>query len=348
MSLRPQNCFWPGRSRTLIVGLILFGFFLPNLPAHGATKVKTIHKAFSFSPKGQLLLKIGNAHLRVTAWDSAKIDLKITEQARNTSLVKAERALASAEIATRLQGKRFVLESHLPQGHFTPLDVFTSAFWKQKIQRVSARFELKVPRFSALTVKGKDKRVHIRGVSGEIHVTLDDGAVTLENCAAPLLTLETDNGAIHVENTAAGKAGSSLLFSTGQGDVVVKEGNFQKMVGNTKTGDILLLNVRVGTLDLSTQTGNLELVLRPSPLPAYRLDSRLGDIFLYLPTKFSARCEASTDEGLLFTGGKIPVTGKEDGARCQTTLGDGKGRVTLHTREGDIRLQIGNTGGTDF
>ncbi len=292
-------------------------------------------------------MKIGNASLRVVGWDSAQIALKIVKQASGRSFARAEQALRAVQITTRKEKKRFVLEAHLPQGNFNLLDVFTSRFWQQKFRRVRVRLELKVPTRSNLKVRGEDNNVSVRNVSGEMQLTVDDGNLRVQNCASPLLILESGSGRIEVENVTGGKK-SSLIFSTGQGDVLVRGGNFFKLVGQTDSGDVILLHPKIKTLDISTKSGNVEAVPARVPSPVWRVSSRLGDILFRLPPGLSATLDAKTEEGAIFAASVFPVQKNDEGAACQTILRNGEGKITLRTREGDIHLQIGTEKGSLF
>ncbi len=328
------------------VGLLLAMVVLASWPVRAAVRSKTVEKTFPFVSDGTIVLKTGNARVRVVGWDSAEVALKIVEKANDSSLLRAEQALQAVEITTHLEKTHFVLEARLPQGNFNLLDVFTSKFWKQKIQRVNVRFDLKIPAKSTLKIDGEDKPVSVQGVRGEIQISLDDGTIRLKNCESPFLTLETNAGRIEVENATTAKGSGSLLFSSGQGDVMVRNGRFDKLTGQTKSGDVLVLHAAVQTLDISTGGGNVESILEWVQSPVWRITNHLGDVVLVLAPGISAHLDASADEGQIWADPGWPVERESEGTSCKTVLKGGNGKISVHAHEGDIYLHMGDqTGG---
>ncbi len=317
------------------------------LPANAAEKTEVVEQKIPFVQGGTLILKTGNASLRVLGWDSTKIALKILKRARGNSFARAKQALQAVQVTTRKEKNRFLLTARLPQGNFNLLDVFTSRFWKQKFQRVTVRLELQVPARSNLKIRGEDKNISVRGVSGEIQITLDDGNLHVQNCASPLFVIEGSSGKIEIENVTGGKK-NSLIFSTGRGDVFIRGGNFLKLVGQTESGDVILLHPKVQTLDISTKSGTVEAMLNPLSTPVWRVNSRLGDILFQLPPGLPAKLKIKTEEGTIFSDSRFPVRKNDAGAFCETTLGAGAGQIELHTHEGDIHLPLGTESNTLF
>jgi len=95
-----------------------------------------------------------------------------------------------------------------------------------------------------------------------------------------------------------------------------------------------------GDIDLESDVGEVKVVYcETAPaLQNISIQTDIGAINLTVPTDFSARVDARTDVGSISTNLPLKVTGTV-GKKLRGTIGDGKGKVSLRTDVGSIKIK---------
>ncbi len=165
---------------------------------------------------------------------------------------------------------------------------------------------------------GRSLELHL--AVGRIAAANVDGRLRLEAVAAPV--------------TVAGGRGN-LLVSTVSGDVRVSGGNGPARL-STGSGDVRLSQVRAPDVGVETGSGDVTLELQ-SVVQVLDVETGSGDVSIVAPPSTSARLEIEAGSGDIESDFPLAVT-RSGRHHLTGTIGDGKGRVSVGTGSGGVRL----------
>jgi len=176
-------------------------------------------------------------------------------------------------------------------------------------------FTVQIPAGMRVKASSGNGDVLISGAGAEVTASTGNGRVNISGSTGEV-TASTGNGDVTVEN-----AGGPVEVSTGSGRVRVVTAT-GPVSANSGNGDI---DVSIGKLDrmpdMSFSTGN-------------------GEVRLTLPTGLGAELDASTGNGNVTTD--FPETlrsGRLDPSRLRGTIGNGGGRLTISSGNGDVEIR---------
>ncbi|MEO6461953.1 MAG: DUF4097 family beta strand repeat-containing protein [Candidatus Eisenbacteria bacterium] len=156
--------------------------------------------------------------------------------------------------------------------------------------------------------------VEIRDGAGTVDVDTGSGAVSLINFTGSTVAIDTGSGSVKL---AAVQAGRNLDVDTGSGSVEGVDVRSPRVSVDTGSGRVFLrLGANVETLDIDTGSGAVT-VEAPAALDAtVHMETGSGNLEVEFPMS-SIRRESDSLDG---------------------TIGNGRGRITLETGSGRIRL----------
>lgn len=158
--------------------------------------------------------------------------------------------------------------------------------------------------------------VRVSGVEGELEVDTGSGSILIDGVRGPALTVDTGSGRVDVSDVEA--------------DIVEVD---------TGSGSVDLLRVSAEDVVVDTGSGSVEVELL-SAVDRVEIDTGSGSITLRVPTGVNAEIEADSGSGGVDVD--IPLQLRTQRRNyIRGTLGDGRGRITLDTGSGRIRV-IGN------
>ena len=176
-------------------------------------------------------------------------------------------------------------------------------------------FTVQIPAGMRVKASSGNGDVLISGAGAEVTASTENGRVSISGSSGEV-TASTGNGDVTVEN-----AGGPVEVSTGSGAVRVVTAT-GPVSANSGNGDI---DVSIGKLDrmpdMTFSTGN-------------------GEVRLTLPTGLGVELDASTGNGKVTTD--FPVTlrsGHLDPSRLRGTIGNGGGRLSVSSGNGDIEIR---------
>lgn len=196
-----------------------------------------------------------------------------------------------------------------------------------------ARLAIRVPQSSSLEASLVSSDLRIGGVQGSQRlqtvsgdITTDAGADLQANSVSGDLHLTARNARSVTVKTISGDAtlnGASgeVQLSTVSGDVRLDLGTVSKATISSISGDIQLKGALTanGRMDAESVSGDLDFELRGQPGADFELESLSGDI---------DNCFGPKTAGARF----------RPGSSLKFRHGDGRGRVRIQTRSGNIRL----------
>ena len=168
---------------------------------------------------------------------------------------------------------------------------------------------------------------------GTLRVGTGSGNVDLRTASGDV-KLETGSGDI----TVSGMQGTSLRLSTGSGNVTLTDGKAGDLHIETGSGDVGATSSSGDDLSFETGSGNVNVAL-VSTFRQLRIETGSGDVTLKVPPTLGAEVDLDTGSGDIDLGGLTLQVRRIEHDHVTGTLGDGKGRLSVETGSGNVRLQ---------
>lgn len=168
---------------------------------------------------------------------------------------------------------------------------------------------------------------------GVLRVGTGSGNVDLRTASGDV-KLETGSGDI----TVSGMQGAKLELSTGSGNVTVTDGKATNLDIETGSGDIEATSASGDDLSFNTGSGNVNVALIAT-FTSLHIETGSGDVTLKVPPTLGAQVDLDTGSGDIDLGGLTLQVRRIEHDHVTGTLGDGKGRLSVETGSGNVRLQ---------
>jgi DUF4097 and DUF4098 domain-containing protein YvlB len=168
---------------------------------------------------------------------------------------------------------------------------------------------------------------------GALRVGTGSGNVDLRTASGDV-KLETGSGDI----TVSGMQGARLELSTGSGNVTVTDGKATNLDIETGSGDIEATGASGDDLSFNTGSGNVNVALIAT-FTSLHIETGSGDVTLKVPPTLGAQVDLDTGSGDIDLGGLTLQVRRIEHDHVTGTLGDGKGRLSVETGSGNVRLQ---------
>ncbi len=201
---------------------------------------------------------------------------------------------------------------------------------------ISSDLVIKVPEQSAIEVVGVSADIEIQNVLGEQRLQSVSGDIESEIGAADV-DMTTVSGDVEVQGD--GVAGHAELSSV-SGDV---EGQnlAGEVVADSISGDVVLVDGSFERVRLETVNGDIVFDAGLSDDGSFSLETINGDLDIKFNDSISARFDVETFNGDIsncFGPEPVRTSKYTPGTELKFTEGDGEGRVTIKTLNGDLRL----------
>jgi hypothetical protein len=168
---------------------------------------------------------------------------------------------------------------------------------------------------------------------GTLRVGTGSGNVDLRSASGEV-KLETGSGDV----TVSGMQGTSLRLSTGSGNVTLTDGKAGDVHVETGSGDIEATSSSGDDLSFETGSGNVNVAL-VATFRQVRIETGSGDVTLKVPPTVGAEVDLDTGSGDIDLGGLTLQVRRIEHDHVTGTLGDGRGRLSVATGSGNVRLQ---------
>jgi len=168
---------------------------------------------------------------------------------------------------------------------------------------------------------------------GTLRIATGSGNIDLRTASGDVL-LETGSGDI----TVAGVQGTSLRLETGSGSVTITDGKAGTFHVETGSGDIEATGSSGDDLSFETGSGSVDVSL-VTTFRSLSIESGSGDVTLRVPSTVGAEVDLDTGSGEIDLGGLTLQVRRIEHDHVTGTLGDGKGRLSVETGSGNVRLQ---------
>jgi hypothetical protein len=182
-------------------------------------------------------------------------------------------------------------------------------------------------------------RVHVASADvsadrtrGSLRVETGSGNVDLRDAAGDV-TLEAGSGDV----TVSGMQGTRLHLETGSGNVTVSNGKASDVHIETGSGDIDATGTSGDRLSFETGSGNVDVAL-VTTFQSVSIETGSGDVTLKVPPAVGAEVDLDTGSGDIDLGGLTLQVRRVEHDHVTGTLGDGRGRLSVETGSGNVRL----------
>jgi lia operon protein LiaG len=193
--------------------------------------------------------------------------------------------------------------------------------------------------------------VSVDGVRGQLLVDVGSGNVEVRNAEAEV-NVDTGSGNVEVN----GARGDELLVDTGSGNVTVADVTVSELNVDTGSGDVEVDDLTAEDVSIDTGSGSVDIVFSGgsgdllvdtgsgdveitfvSDADDVSIDTGSGSVTLRVPEEFGAQVDFESSSGDFDLEFPLQVLGLERN-HIRGELGDGRGRLSIETGSGDIRL----------
>jgi len=203
-------------------------------------------------------------------------------------------------------------------------------------RNISSELVVHVPEKSSVKVGGVSADIDITNVLGVLRLQSVSGDIDSEVHAADI-EIETVSGDVEVEGDD--KVAHAEL-STVSGDI-----DTQNLAGevtvNSVSGDLVLVKSNLERVRMETVTGDIVFDAALSEDGTFSVETINGDLDINFSKSVSARFDIETFNGDIrncFGPDPVRTSQYTPGTELKFSEGDGKGRVTIKTLNGDLRL----------
>lgn len=207
---------------------------------------------------------------------------------------------------------------------------------KRNRHSISSDLVISIPENSSVEVVGVSADIDIQNVLGEQRLQSVSGDIECEIHAADV-EIETVSGDVEVQGDDA--AGHAELNSV-SGDIEAQNLAGQ-LSADSVSGDVTLVNSSFDRVRLGTVNGDIIFESGLADDGSFSLETINGEVDVRFSESISARFDIETFNGDIRNcfGPKPVGTSKyAPGTELKFTEGDGNGRVTIKTLNGDLRL----------
>jgi lia operon protein LiaG len=167
---------------------------------------------------------------------------------------------------------------------------------------------------------------------GTLRIETGSGNIDARDASGDV-TLETGSG----EVTAAGLRGTTLRLETGSGNISVTGADATALHVETGSGDVRVSGAKGDELSFETGSGNVDVALT-ALFQRMSIETGSGDVTLTVPPAIGAEVELDTGSGEIDLGGLTMQVRRLERDHITGTIGDGKGRLSIETGSGNVRL----------
>jgi lia operon protein LiaG len=174
--------------------------------------------------------------------------------------------------------------------------------------------------------------VEASGTRGALHVDTGSGAVSVRD-AADVVSVDTGSGAVSLIDFS----GTLVSVDTGSGSVKLAAVTATRQVDvDTGSGSVEVVDVRSPRVGVDTGSGRVYLRLA-ADVDQLDVDTGSGSVTVEAPSTLDATVRMETGSGGLDVDFPMRLLHREDDS-LEGTIGRGRGRITLETGSGKIRL----------
>jgi DUF4097 and DUF4098 domain-containing protein YvlB len=214
-----------------------------------------------------------------------------------------------------------------------------------------ADLRIAVPKGKSISVNLGVGKAFVSNVEGNIRVSVASADVAADRTRGTLristgsgnVDLRTASGDVALETgsgdiTVAGAQGPTLKLETGSGRVTLSDGKAGTLHVETGSGDIDATASSGDDVSFETGSGSVDVEL-VAAFQSLSISTGSGDVTVRVPPTVGAQVDLDTGSGDIDLGGLTLQVRRIEHDHVTGTMGDGKGRLSVETGSGNVRLQ---------
>jgi len=183
-----------------------------------------------------------------------------------------------------------------------------------------------------IVVQAASADVSAERTRGTLKIDTGSGNVDVRDASGDV-TLESGSGDI----TATGVHGGRVRLDTGSGNITLTGAEATELHIDTGSGDVAVTGAKGDDLSIDTGSGNVDVGLTAT-FRSLTIDTGSGDVTLRVPSTIGAEVELDTGSGEFDLGGLTIQVRRLQEDHITGTIGDGRGRLSIETGSGNVRL----------
>jgi lia operon protein LiaG len=190
-------------------------------------------------------------------------------------------------------------------------------------------------------VTNVDGQIRVHVASADVAADRTRGALKIET-GSGTIDLRDASGEVSLESgsgdiTAANVRGARLKLGTGSGNVTLTGAAATDLSVETGSGDIDVTDAQGETVSFETGSGNVDVAL-VATFRTVSIETGSGDVTLKVPPAIGAEVDLDTGSGDIDLGGLSLQVRRIQHDHVTGTIGDGRGRLSIETGSGNVRL----------
>lgn len=321
--------------RTPLCVLLALGAAL--LPAAALESVT--NRVFQVSPGGQLILKLDQGSIDVTAADTNAVVVTFVREVKGADEERAESLLARHALTFEQEGNRVRVDSQSPR----------DKTWGWGRNRLSVRCQVLVPRQINLDFQTAGGSIRVPDLTGTVILQTAGGSLSLEHITGSV-TATTSGGSISIAGATGpveaetsggsirlGEMGGSVRAETSGGSIRIASatGNVE---AETSGGSIDLGAMR-GPVHAETSGGSISARFPDTLGGDVSLETSGGGISVALSEAVNAELDAECSGGRVSSEITVHGDSGRKASSLRGVIGSGGPRISLQTAGGGIRVK---------
>jgi DUF4097 and DUF4098 domain-containing protein YvlB len=322
---------------------------------------RTVQQQTSLNPGSNLLLQTSSGSIIVTGGDVTECSVIATIVGRAPSEEEAQLLAEQVKIELETVGDTLTVKAEKPP--------------RKNRCSVSISYDITVPKQTNIECASSYGSIEISNIKGKISGKTSSGSIEAKNIEGPAANLDTSYGSVKCRNITA----DNITVKSSSGNVKITNASFGECEAHTSYGSIvsdelkgrsIKLNSGSGSISLTASSadttnlytsygritcrqittnditaksgsGNIDIAFSestPDQIVA-DLDTSYGSIDFTAPQNFAGQVDLSTSYGSIRTNRPITISGQISKKELKGTIGEGSGKLHLHTGSGSINLQ---------
>ncbi|MHB8499633.1 MAG: DUF4097 family beta strand repeat-containing protein [Candidatus Acidiferrales bacterium] len=217
-----------------------------------------------------------------------------------------------------------------------------------RLRSASISYDIQVPRETEVSASSVSGSESIRNVAGPVRAETVSGSVRAQNISREV-RLSSTSGNVEAENCGddvrATSVSGSVTISNAKGDVLAHSVSGEVQVNNpggrvdsgSSSGSIDVRGAN-GDVKAHASAGHVTVQGNPSGNSYWELRTVSGSVHIAVPSNANFHFSAGAVSGEIRA--QVPIMIEEQGKHSlRAHMGDGGGRVEIHTVSGDIEVQ---------
>jgi DUF4097 and DUF4098 domain-containing protein YvlB len=207
-----------------------------------------------------------------------------------------------------------------------------------------------------ITVKSSSGSITAEIIKSSAQLTTSYGSITCTDMSDGDIKLKTSSGNVKITNASFGDCeahtsygsivsdelkGRSIKLNSGSGSISLTASSADTTNLYTSYGRITCRQITTNDVTARSGSGSIDIIYSestPGQIVA-DLDTSYGSIDLTAPQNFTGQVDLSTSYGSIRTNRPITVQGEISKKELKGTIGEGSGKLHLHTGSGSINLR---------